>query len=157
MVRGGWPFFVRRVICLVPHVSVCTWKKKEKKKKKKKKKKKRRREKEKEKKRKQKLQNDHKTNKIHRTNCHIMIRKKKNAGLNYSAFFLRKFRISPCFGLITKFDIRARAHGSPARDPDPLSVCSLEALWSAAARLLRSLPASPPEDFLAERNSSQHV
>ena len=29
MDRGGaWPFFVRRVICLVPPVSVCTWKKK---------------------------------------------------------------------------------------------------------------------------------
>ena len=25
---GAWPFFVRRVICLVPPVSVCTWKKK---------------------------------------------------------------------------------------------------------------------------------
>ena len=45
-------------------------------------------------------QKNHKTQKIHRTNCHIMIRKKNSAGRNYSAFFFRKFRISPFFQLI---------------------------------------------------------
>ena len=34
---------------------------------------------------------------------------KNPAGLNYSAVFLRKFRISPCFKLIGRFEIDVRA------------------------------------------------
>ena len=48
--------------------------------------------------------------KIHQTNCHIMIRKKKkNRRTELFGIFLRKFRISPCFKLISRveFDFRA--------------------------------------------------
>ena len=67
---GAWPFFVRGVICLVIPVSVCTLKKKREE----------RREQMKEergKRNREKIEKTHKTKKIHRTNCHIMIRKKK--------------------------------------------------------------------------------
>ena len=52
---------------------------------------------------------NHKAQKIHRTNCHIMIRKKKPAGRNYLAFFLRKFTVSTCFKLISRFEFDFRA------------------------------------------------
>ena len=87
-------------------------KEKEKRKKEKEKQRTREREKRKEKKGNISSKKHHKTKNIHRTNCHIMFRKIKNAGLNYLALFLRKFRISPCFILISRFEFDFRVPGN---------------------------------------------
>ena len=73
---GAWPFFVRGVNCLVFPVSVCTCKKKREEEENKREKIEKREKREREK-RKMFEKKNHKTPKFHRTNCDIIIRKKK--------------------------------------------------------------------------------